>query len=66
MEVVEVDKMSMLDGELAMRVGSTGVMIARGSLPKLQQAHLYDEDNQHDKNARDNVFEAHGVSLEGE
>ena len=32
-------------------------MIARGSLPKLQQEHLYDEGNQHDKNARDNVFE---------
>ena len=27
-------------------------MITHGSLPKLQQAHLYDEGNQHDKNAR--------------
>ena len=66
MEVVEVDKMSVLDGELAMRVGSMRVMIARGSLEKLQQVHLYDEGNQQDKNARDNVFEAHRVSLKGE
>ena len=55
MEVVEVDKMSMLDGELAMRVGSMRVMIARGSLEKLQQVHLYDEGNQQVKNARDRV-----------
>ena len=66
MEVVEVDKMNALDGEPAMRVGSMRVMIARGSLPKLQQVHLYDEGNQQDKNARDNVFEAHRVSLERE
>ena len=38
----------------------------RGSLPRLQQAHLHDEDSQHDENARDNVPEAHGVPLEGE
>ena len=35
--------MSVLDGEPAMRVGSMRVMIVRGSLPKLQQVHLYDE-----------------------
>ena len=40
-------------------------MIARGSLPKLQQAHLHDEDSQHDENVRDNVPEVHGVLLEG-
>ena len=40
-------------------------MIARGSLPKLQQAHLHDEDSQHDENVRDNVPEVHGVPLEG-
>ena len=39
--------------------------IVRGSLPKLQQAHLYDEDSQHDENIRDNVGEAHGMPLEG-
>ena len=55
MEVVEVDKMSVLDGELAMRVGSMRVMIACGSLEKLQQVHLYDEGNQQDKNTRDRV-----------
>ena len=43
----------------------TRATIARGSLPKLQQAHLYDEDNQHNENIRDNVAEAHGVPLEG-
>ena len=58
--------MSVLDGEPAMRVGSMRVMIARGSLPKLQQVHLYDEGDQQDKSARDNVLEAHRVSLEGE
>ena len=42
-----------------------GDEIARGRLPKLQQAHLHDEDSQHDENARVNVPEAHGVSLEG-
>ena len=39
--------------------------IARRSLPKLQQAHLYDEDSQHDENVRDNVGKAHGMPLEG-
>ena len=52
MEVVEVDKMSVLDGEPAIRVGSMRVMIVCRSLPKLQQVHLY-EGNQQDKNARD-------------
>ena len=42
-------------------------MIARGSLPKLQQAHLHDQDSQHDENVRDNVpLEVHGVPLGGE
>ena len=36
----------------------------RRSLLQLRQAHLHDEDGQHDKNARDNVPEAHGVPLE--
>ena len=36
-----------------------------GTLPKLHQAHLRDEDSQHDKNARDNVLEAHGGPIEG-
>ena len=37
----------------------------RGSLPRLQQAHLHDEDTQHDEDVRDNVPEAHGVPLKG-
>ena len=39
-------------------------MIERGRLPKLQQAHLHDEDST-TKNVRDNVPEAHKVPLKG-
>ena len=40
-------------------------MIEHGRLLKLQQVHLHGEVNQHDKNVRDNMPEAHGVPLEG-
>ena len=40
--------------------------MARESLPKLQQAHLYNKDGQRNGNAGDSVPEAHGVPLEGE
>ena len=52
MKVADVDKLAVLDGQ-----------IARGSLPKLQQAHLHDEDSQHDESVRGDVPEAHGVPL---
>ena len=37
--------------------------IVHRSLPKLWQAHLHDEDGQHNKNTRDNVPEAHRMPL---
>ena len=58
--------MAVLDGQLATMV--CGVDEGHNSAWKsdeTQQAHLHDEDSQHDENARDNVPEAHGVSLEG-
>ena len=38
--------------------------IVHRSLPKLWQAHLHDEDGQHNKNTRDNIPEAHRMPLE--
>ena len=43
--------------------GKVNKIVCR-SLLKLQQAHLHDEDGQHNKNTRDNVPEAHGMPLE--
>ena len=43
--------------------GKVNKIVCR-SLLKLRQAHLHDEDGQHNKNTRDNVAEAHGMPLE--
>ena len=40
--------------------------IEYGRLPKLQQAHLHDEDSRHDENTRDNVPETHEMPFEGD
>ena len=55
MEVAEVDRqMVMLNGKPAMRICGVdeGDEVARRSLPKLQQAHLYDEDSARRKHQR--------------
>ena len=53
-EVAEVDEMAMLNGKPAMRICGVdeGDEVARRSLPKLQQAHLYDEDSARRKRQR--------------
>ena len=60
-EAADVGAIAVLNGKPAMSACAVdnGNEIAHGSLPKLQQAHLRDEDSQHDENVRGNVPEAH-------